>query len=107
MSTLQGAWWLTLVRHAAEQEPPRAGHALVADDDEVGALLLGDVEDRVGRVALAGVGLGLDAALARGLGGAAQRRVDVLARVDHPLHVGRGLLGLLAQPPARAPARRR
>ncbi len=44
-----------LVRHRAEQEALRAGHPLVADDDQVGLLLLGDVEDRVGRVALAGV----------------------------------------------------
>ena len=49
-----------LVRHAAEQEALRAGHALVADHDQVGVLLLGDVEDRVGRVALARVGLDLD-----------------------------------------------
>ena len=38
-----------LVRHTAEQEALRAGHALVADHDQVGALLLGDVEDRVSR----------------------------------------------------------
>ncbi len=44
-----------LVRHGAEQEALRARHALVADHDQVGALLLGDVEDRVGRVALARV----------------------------------------------------
>jgi hypothetical protein len=44
-----------LVGHGAEQEALGAGHALVADDDEVGFLLLGDVEDRVGGVALAGV----------------------------------------------------
>ena len=48
-----------LVRHRAEQEALRAGHALVADDDQVGLLLLGDVEDRVGRVALARVDLDL------------------------------------------------
>ena len=42
-----------LVRHAAEQEALGAGHALVADHDQVGVGLLGDVEDRVGRVALA------------------------------------------------------
>ena len=46
-----------LVRHAAEQEALRAGHALVADHDQVGALLLGHVEDRVGGVALARVRL--------------------------------------------------
>ena len=43
-----------LVRHRAEQEALGAGHALVADDDEVRAALLGDVEDRVGRIALTG-----------------------------------------------------
>ena len=48
-----------LVGDAAEQEAPGPGHALVADHDQVGLDLLGDVEDRVGRVALAGVGLDL------------------------------------------------
>ena len=54
-----------LVRHGAEQEALGAGHALVADDDQVGAALLGDVEDRVGRIALARVGARLDAGRAR------------------------------------------
>ena len=54
-----------LVRHAPEQEALGAGHALVADHDQVGALLLGDVEDRVGRVALARVSLHVDARLAQ------------------------------------------
>ena len=45
-----------LVRHAAEQEAPGAGHALVADHDQVRVDLLGDVEDGVGGIALAGVG---------------------------------------------------
>ena len=44
-----------LVRHRAQQEALGAGHALVADDDQVGVVLLGDVEDGVGRVALARV----------------------------------------------------
>ena len=43
-----------VVGDAAEQEAARAGHPLVADDDQVGLDLLGDVEDRVGGVALAG-----------------------------------------------------
>ena len=37
------------------------------------------------------------AGLAHHVGGVAQRRVDLLARVDHPLQVGRRLPGLLAQ----------
>ena len=44
-----------LVRHGAEQEAPRAGHALVADDDEVRARLLRHIQDRVGGIALASV----------------------------------------------------
>ena len=44
-----------LVRDAAEQEAAGPGHPLVADDDQVGADLLGDVEDRVGGVSFAGV----------------------------------------------------
>ena len=86
-----------LVRHRAEQEALGAGHPLVADDDQVGPLLLGDVEDRVGRVALARERLDLDARAFDLLGGLAQRRLDVLARVDHPLQVLRHLAPLLAQ----------
>ena len=36
-----------LVRHAAEQEALGPAHALVADDDDVGADLSGDGDDRV------------------------------------------------------------
>ena len=43
-----------LVRHRAEQEPLGAGHSLVSDHDQIALLLLGDVEDRVGGVSLAG-----------------------------------------------------
>src|SRR4051794_32913923 len=50
-----------LVRHRAEQEPPGAGHALVAHDDQVRVAFLGDVEDRVRRVALAREDLDLEA----------------------------------------------
>ena len=87
-----------LVRHRAEQEALGAGHALVADHDQVGPALLGDVEDRVRGIALAGVGVHAHARLLDLLGGVLERGVDVLARVDHPLHVLRGLARLLAQP---------
>ena len=53
-----------LVRHAAEQKALGAGHSLVADDDEVGALLFGYVEDRIRGIALARVSLDVDAVLA-------------------------------------------
>jgi hypothetical protein len=85
------------VRHRAEQEAAGAGHPLVADDDQVRVALLGDVEDRVGRIALAGEGLDLDARLADAVGGLAERGVDLLARVDHPLQVAGRLTRLLAQ----------
>ena len=42
-----------LVGHRAQQEALGSGHAPVADHDQVTALLLGDIDDRVGRVALA------------------------------------------------------
>ena len=96
-----------VVRHAAEQEPPRAGHALVADDDHVGLGLLGDVEDRVGRVALASVGVDLDPGLLRGAGGRLEDTVDVLLRADRVGDVAGDLPALLAQARAAAPARRR
>ena len=52
-----------LVRDAAEQEALRARHPLVADHDQVGVLLLGDVEDRVRWVAFAREGDAADAIL--------------------------------------------
>ena len=97
ISTEQGAWCETLFGTEPEQEALGARHALVADHDQVGAALLGDVEDRVRRVALARVGVHLHARLSRPLGRLAQRRVDVLARVDHPLQVLRRLPRLLPQ----------
>ena len=88
-----------LVRHAPEQEALRAGHALVADDDQVGLLLLGDVQDRVGGVALAREGLDLDAVLSRPrLAASASGGLDVLARADGVRDVRGDLLPLLAQP---------
>ena len=73
-----------LVRDGAEQEPVGARHALVADDDEVGAALLGDVEQGGRRVALAGVGRDLDARRRDLLGRLAQRPLDVVAGADAP-----------------------
>src|SRR5688500_14088757 len=49
-----------LVRHASKEEAPGAGHPLVADDDEVCARLLGNIENRIRRRALAGMGVDLD-----------------------------------------------
>ena len=37
-----------LVGHRAEQETLGTGHPLVPHDDQIGLLLLGDIEDRVG-----------------------------------------------------------
>ena len=59
--------------------------------------LLGDVEDRVGGIALARVGLGLDALLLGLADRAVERHVDVLPRADAVLDVSRHLALLLAQ----------
>ena len=67
-----------LVRHRPEQEALGAGHALVADHDQVAAPLLGDVEDRVGGIALAREGLDLDA-----------RRLDAAGATDPARPVAR------------------
>src|SRR3989442_7280392 len=86
-----------LVRHAPEQEALRAGHALVADDDQIRSLLLGDVEDRVGGIALPGVGLDLPASLLDLLARVPQRGVHVLPLLDQPLQAVRPLPSLLAE----------
>jgi hypothetical protein len=77
------------VGHGAQQKALGAGEALVADDDQLGALLLGHVEDRVGRVALAGVDDRRDARRLRLRRRLAEVRVDLLAAGDVPLVVSR------------------
>ena len=95
-----------LVRHRAEQEALGPGHALVADDDQVGALLLGDVEDRVGGVALARERLDRLRQRARASRCACSSTCEhVLARVDRPL-ASRGADALLRSR-SRRPARTR
>ena len=71
-----------------------AGHALVADDDQVRPDLLGNVEDRVGRVALARVGLASTPA-SRASGRRLEERVHVLARTDSVRDVAGNLLSLV------------
>jgi len=66
-----------LVRHAAEEEAPVPVHALAADHDQVGALLLGHVQDGFRRIAGAGVANRLDAHRARGAGDPADAILDV------------------------------
>src|SRR5579875_1515066 len=87
-----------LVGNRAQQEALGAGHALVADDDEVTALLLGHVDDRVGGVALTREGLDLrDAALARELQRSLEHGQHVLSRADQPLRIARRSPALLTQ----------
>src|SRR5438477_12297748 len=57
-----------LVGHRAEQEALGAGHALVADDDQVGCALLRHIDDRVRGVSLARVRVDLHARLPREVG---------------------------------------
>jgi hypothetical protein len=80
-----------VVRHAAEQVAAGARHPLVADHDQIGPGLFGDVEDRVGRIGLDRVRLDLDPRLLRVGGGSVEDEVDVLARPDLVLDVGRRL----------------
>ncbi len=96
-----------LVRHAAEQEPLGARHALVADHDQVGVLLLGDVEDRVGRLALAGEGAHLDPGGLDSAAACVEDRVDILARAHGVCDVIRRLLLLRRAAATAARARRR
>ncbi len=73
ISTEQGAWWETLLGTEPSRKRLAPRHALVADHDQIRAALLGDVEDRVGGVALASVDVDVDARLARRRGGGLQR----------------------------------
>src|SRR4051812_38990051 len=70
------------VRYGAQQEPPRPGHALVPDDDQIGVALLGDVDDRVGRIPLARVRVRIHAGVAGDLRRRFQRGIDILALID-------------------------
>ena len=90
ISTEQGAWWRDLVRHRAEQEALGAGHALVADDDQVGVAA---PRRRRGsrRPGRPGARRSRRARSPDARRPPRPSRVDVLARVDHPLQVRRGL----------------
>jgi hypothetical protein len=57
-----------LFGNAAERKALGPGHPLVAHHDQAGALLFGDLEDRVGRVALARVRLSRDPGVLECLG---------------------------------------
>src|SRR5262245_8551488 len=90
-----------LVRNAAEQEPARTGHSLVPDEDEVGVVLLGDVEDRIGGIALSRMGDDLDALLLRRRRRPVEHELNVLARIDRVRDVARDPRLLLPEPGLR------
>src|SRR6476659_9207846 len=92
-----------LVRHAAQQEALGARHSLVAHHDQVGIDLLGDVQDRVGGIALAWVRRRLDTLLLRHADRALERHVDVLTRAGRVLDVAGHLTLLLTLDALRNP----
>ena len=109
ISTEHGAWCETLFGTEPSRNRLAPVMPLLPTTIRSDALLLGDVEDRVGRVALARERLDLLTPASRGLRlrPARAARVDVLARVDHPLQILRHLAPLVAQPLIARPARRR
>jgi hypothetical protein len=73
-----------LVRHAAQKESRRAAHALAADDHEVGVLLLGDGDQRLGGVTAARVRDGLQSVSGRGSRRCRQHRLGIGGCLDAP-----------------------
>jgi len=73
----------SVVRHVVwyrpQQKAPRAGHPLVADQDEVGVVLLRRGDQGLARVVAHDVSLGLDAVL-DGFGGALELTLRVTSR---------------------------
>ena len=96
MQTLQGAWWETLFGTLPSRKRFAPGHSLVADHDQIGADLLGDVEDRVGGIALPRMRLDVDPLLLGKPGGGLEGDVHVLARTQRIGHVAGHLALLLA-----------
>src|SRR5205807_426278 len=82
-------------RHAAEDA---ALHPLVADDHDVHAVVGGDVAEHVGRIAVPGLAHVVEPALTGLLLRGPQSGVDLLARIDRPLDLLRGVGLLLAEP---------
>jgi hypothetical protein len=80
-----------LVRDAAEQVALRAGHPLVAHHDEIGVLVLGDLDECGGGVALASMRLSLHSAGAHADERLCEDRLDV--------HVGEICQSALSGPP--------
>ena len=88
-----------LVGDRPEQEPLGAGHPLVPDHDQVDALLLGDIEDRVRRITLTRVACSFrDARAPRVRAGPVEQREYVGTRVDGPFDVGGNLRALELEP---------
>ena len=82
-----------VVGDAAEEKAAGTCHPLVANHNQVGVAFLGDVEDRLARVALDRMGLDLYPLLFGAAAAAESRtRVDVLARADLILDIGGSVL---------------
>ena len=77
-----------LVGDAPEEESLRPGHALVPHHDQVRLGLLRHVEERVGRVALARMGVHLDTRVSGPDGGGFEHHIHVLSRPDPVRDVG-------------------
>ena len=97
ISTLQGAWWETLFGTEPSRKRLAPVMPLLPTTIRSAPRLLGHIEDRVGRIALAGEDSTVTPASSTLRGRRLESGVDVLARVDHPLQVLGDLLGLLAQ----------
>ena len=96
-----------LVRHASQQETLGAGHALVADHDQVGVLLLGHVQDRVRRLALAREGVTCTPAASTPRAASARIASTSSLGVDRVLDVARAPGAAPRAAATRAPARTR
>ena len=96
--TLQGAWWETLFGTLPSRKRLAPVMPLLPT-----TIRSDPFSSATSRIASAGSPCRANVSvstpgLAGDLGRRAERRLDVLARVDHPLQVLRRLLGLLAQP---------
>ncbi len=84
-----------------KEEAAGAGHPLVAHHDQVGIGLFGDVENGLGGIGLDRVDLNLHPLLLGRGGGGVEDQVDVLARADLVVDVGRSVLPLPLDAPFR------
>lgn len=101
MKTLQGGVVGNLVRHRTEQETAGPGHSLVADHDQVRVDFFGNLENRIGRIAVHRMPRDFHLEPSGDRGRPVKGEIHVLAGTEFMCHVSRRAARLFLVTPVR------